>query len=76
MEEVRKIKELLDKKTLGKINYIYINRINLGKVRDHEDVWSLGPHDVAIINYLTDKFPTKVKSENIHLFKKISLMFN
>ena len=68
---VRKIKELLDKKTLGKINYIYINRINLGKVRDHEDVfWSLGPHDVAIINYLTDKFPTKVKSENHSFIQK------
>ena len=31
---IRKIKDMIDKKVLGKVKYIYINRVNLGKVRD------------------------------------------
>tara|TARA_S200000501_G_scaffold378401_1_gene440791 strand:+ start:4265 stop:5218 length:954 start_codon:yes stop_codon:yes gene_type:complete len=70
-DAVRKIKEFINKNRLGKINYIYINRLNLGRIRNFEDVfWSLGPHDVSIINYLLDKLPTKVKSESHSFLQK------
>jgi len=68
---IRKIKDMIDKKVLGKVKYIYINRVNLGKVRDFEDVfWSLGPHDVSIINYLIDQAPSKINSTSHSFLQK------
>lgn len=68
---IRKIKDIIDKKVLGKVKYIYINRVNLGKVRDFEDVfWSLGPHDVSIINYLIDQAPSKINSTSHSFLQK------
>ncbi|MDD5529962.1 MAG: Gfo/Idh/MocA family oxidoreductase [bacterium] len=59
--EVRKLKEYVDTNELGKIYYIYTQRLNLGKVRQTEDVlWSLGPHDISIVLYLLNKTPNKV----------------
>ena len=47
---VAKLKELVDKGELGKIQYIYSNRLNLGKFRTEENIlWSFAPHDIAII---------------------------
>lgn len=47
---VRKLKELSDKGELGKIQYIYSNRLNLGKFRTEENIlWSFAPHDIAVI---------------------------
>ncbi len=50
---VRKLKSLIDAGELGKIYYLYAQRLNLGKIRRDENVlWSLAPHDLAIIFYL------------------------
>ena len=55
---VKKIKEMLDKGEIGELQYLYSNRLNLGKVRTEENVfWSFAPHDIAIFQYLTDSFP-------------------
>ncbi len=36
--------------SLGKVRYIYSNRLNLGKLRKDEDVlWSFAPHDISMI---------------------------
>jgi len=60
---VRKVKELLDAGELGKVLYIYSNRLNLGKVRaDENALWSLGPHDISVINYLTGEEPEEVSA--------------
>jgi predicted dehydrogenase len=60
---VRKVKELLDAGELGKIFYVYANRLNLGKVRPDENaLWSLGPHDISVINYLTGEEPEEVSA--------------
>lgn len=49
---VRKVKELIDLGELGKIYYIYSQRLNLGIIRKDVNVWwNLAPHDVSIINY-------------------------
>ena len=35
---------------LGKVRYIYSNRLSLGKIRREENIlWSFAPHDVAVI---------------------------
>jgi UDP-2-acetamido-3-amino-2,3-dideoxy-glucuronate N-acetyltransferase len=45
-----KIKELIKKGDLGKIRYIWSNRLNFGKLRREESVlWSFAPHDISII---------------------------
>lgn len=56
-----KLKELIKEGKLGKIQYIYSNRLNLGKIRAHESIWwDLGPHDISMILGLTEELPTKV----------------
>ncbi len=60
---VRKLKELVDGGDLGRVFYIYANRLNLGKVRTDENaLWSLGPHDISVINYLTGEEPEEVSA--------------
>ena len=58
---IKKIKNLIDQNKIGKLQYIYSNRLNLGQVRTEENVfWSLAPHDISIFQYFTDSFPEKV----------------
>lgn len=58
---VRKIKELLNKKVIGKILHITSTRINLGPPETEVDViWDLGPHDFSIVLYLLDEFPLNI----------------
>ena len=60
---VKKIKELLKRGDIGDLQYLYSNRLNLGKVRTEENVfWSLAPHDIAIFQYLTDSVPRKINA--------------
>ena len=49
---IQKIKNLIDAGIIGKLQYIYSNRLNLGVVRTEENVfWSLAPHDISIFQY-------------------------
>jgi predicted dehydrogenase len=60
---VRKVKELVDTGALGRVFYVYSNRLNLGKVRQDENaLWSLGPHDISVINYVTGEEPEEVSA--------------
>ncbi|MDW8132714.1 MAG: Gfo/Idh/MocA family oxidoreductase [Candidatus Calescibacterium sp.] len=60
---VRKLKELIKQGKLGKIHYIYSNRLNLGKLRTEENIlWSFAPHDISVILYLLDEEPTNVEA--------------
>ena len=57
---VRKLKELVDKE---KIQYIYFQRLNLGRVQtDINAMWSLAPHDISISNYLMGETTDKVSA--------------
>ena len=47
---IEKLKEIIDSGELGKIQYIYSNRLNLGKFRTEENIlWSFAPHDISVI---------------------------
>jgi len=47
---VVKLKELVEQGELGRIQYIYSNRLNLGKFRTEENIlWSFAPHDISVI---------------------------
>ena len=61
---VIKLKEMCDSGSLGDVRYIYTNRVNLGKVRQDENaLWSLGPHDVAVLLYLLGEEPESVSAQ-------------
>jgi len=50
---VRKIRELIDEGTLGKLYYYDSMRVNLGLFQhDINVVWDLAPHDLSILDYL------------------------
>jgi len=60
---VTKLKELVDKGELGKINYIYSNRLNLGQFRTEENIlWSFAPHDISVILLLLGEMPQEVSA--------------
>lgn len=48
---------------LGRINYIYSNRLNLGKIRREENaLWSFAPHDISMILTLAGEGPESVQA--------------
>ena len=60
---VMKLKQLVSEGELGKIEYIYSNRLNLGKIRREENIlWSFAPHDISIILSLAGEIPDRVTS--------------
>lgn len=59
-----KLKELILQGELGRIRYIYSNRLNMGKLRREENVlWSFAPHDVSVILGLLEEMPESVQAQ-------------
>ncbi len=55
---VLKLRELVADGALGRVNYIYSNRLNFGKIRTEENaLWSFAPHDIAVILRLVGEEP-------------------
>ena len=58
---ILKLKELIDSGELGRIQYLYSNRLNLGKIRREENIlWSFAPHDISVILGLLGETPHSV----------------
>ncbi len=56
-----RLHELVRGGALGKVRYLYSNRLSLGKVRREENIlWSFAPHDVAVILRLVGDLPFQV----------------
>jgi len=59
-----RLKEIIHSGELGRINYIYSNRLNLGKFRTEENILlSFAPHDISAILYLLEEMPTQVMAQ-------------
>jgi len=57
------LKEMVSRGDLGKIQYVYSNRLNLGRFRNEENIlWSFAPHDIAVILYLLGEVPEAVSA--------------
>ena len=55
------LKKMVDSGELGRINYIYSNRLNLGKIRREENIlWSFAPHDISMILSLAGEEPESI----------------
>jgi UDP-2-acetamido-3-amino-2,3-dideoxy-glucuronate N-acetyltransferase len=60
-QAVIKLKELIESGELGKIQYLYSNRLNIGKIRAEENIlWSFAPHDISVILMLLGEMPETV----------------
>ena len=56
-----RLKEMAQAGELGRINYIYSNRLNLGKIRREENIlWSFAPHDISMILSLAGEAPESI----------------
>ena len=50
---VERLRELIDGGELGDLFYLTSTRANLGRLRSDENaLWSLGPHDLSMLDYL------------------------
>ena len=60
---ILKLKQMVKDGELGRIQYIYSSRLNLGKLRTEENIlWSFAPHDISAILFLLDELPATVCS--------------
>lgn len=61
---ILKLQELIKSGVLGRINYLYSNRLNIGKIRTEENIlWSFAPHDISVILALLGEMPSKVSCQ-------------
>ena len=60
---VQAVKKIINSGKLGKIRYIYSQRVNLGRIRSDVDaLWNLAPHDISIVQYwLSGTTPIAIK---------------
>ena len=56
-----KIQEIIANPAFGKVEYIYSNRLSMGKIRKEENaLWSFAPHDISLILTLMGQQPLQV----------------
>ncbi len=61
---VNRLKAMVDSGELGRIYYMYTQRLNLGVVRSNENAWwSLAPHDISVVNHLFADVPVRVSAQ-------------
>lgn len=61
--EIIKLKEIVQKKSFGEIQYIYTRRLNLGKIQSPANViQDLAPHDISILDYILESKCRRVQS--------------
>ncbi len=60
---VKKIKDMVFAGELGRIYYLFSNRLNIGKIRTEENIlWSFAPHDISLILSIVQDEPIDVIS--------------
>lgn len=69
-----KIRTMVREGALGRLRYVYSNRLNFGKVRREENIlWSFAPHDISMILALAGEPPVSVHTEgSFHLHPSIA----
>jgi UDP-2-acetamido-3-amino-2,3-dideoxy-glucuronate N-acetyltransferase len=58
---VIRMKEMINRGDIGRMQYIYSRRLSLGKIRLEENIlWSFAPHDISIILSIAGQEPSFV----------------
>lgn len=66
-----RLKEMIASEELGKIHYIYTQRVNLGIIRQDENaLWSFAPHDLSVILGLLNEKPVVVSAHGESYIQK------
>jgi predicted dehydrogenase len=61
---VERLRALVTGAELGRVLYLYGQRVNLGQVRaDENALWSFGPHDISVALYLLGERPVQVAAQ-------------
>jgi len=59
----QRLQEIVAAGDLGRVLYLYTNRLNFGKVRaDENALWSLAPHDISLALALAGERPAEVSA--------------
>jgi predicted dehydrogenase len=68
---VDRLKEILASGELGRVYYIYTQRVNLGVIRQDENaLLSFAPHDLSVILYLLEEEPVAVTAHGESYIQK------
>jgi len=68
---VDRLKEMVTSGELGKLYYIYTQRVNLGIIRQDENaLLSFAPHDLSVILYLLEEEPVAVTAHGESYIQK------
>jgi predicted dehydrogenase len=60
---VERLRQMIDRAELGRVYYVYSQRLNLGTIRQDENaLWNFAPHDISSIMYMLGKKPTDVSA--------------
>jgi UDP-2-acetamido-3-amino-2,3-dideoxy-glucuronate N-acetyltransferase len=58
---VRRIKDMVFSSELGRIYYLFSNRLNIGRIRTEENIlWSFAPHDISLILSIVQDEPSDI----------------
>jgi predicted dehydrogenase len=68
---VTRLREMIGREELGRLYYIYSQRVNLGTVRaDENALWNFAPHDISVIMFLLGAAPTDVTARGQSYLQK------
>ncbi len=68
---VAKLKEIIRRGEIGNLEYVYSNRLNLGRVRQEENIlWSFAPHDISVLQYLIEAEPLEIYAHGARYLQK------
>lgn len=63
---VQRLREYIQSGELGRVQYLYSQRLSLGRIRrDCNALWNFAPHDVAIMLYLLGERVTEVSGRGL-----------
>lgn len=58
---VKKLKDIVFSGQLGRLHYLFSNRLNIGKIRTEENIlWSFAPHDISLLLSIVQDEPVEV----------------
>jgi acetyltransferase-like isoleucine patch superfamily enzyme len=66
-----RLKALIQEGELGKLQYVYSNRLNFGRIRHEENIlWSFAPHDLSMILALVGEDPSEVSATGSNYLRR------
>ncbi len=68
---IDRLKNMVNGGELGRIYYIYTQRVNLGIIRQDENaLWSFAPHDISVILHILEERPLAVSAHGESYLQK------